>query len=71
MLEAGVRIYALRVDSAHSQAFKLLAQIIRAWGEDQGLALLWQFQNQHVTSFVLTQNIKMSLRKSLYPCISL
>jgi len=39
-LEAGVKIYALRVDSVHSEAYKVLGGISRAGSEDQqGLAL--------------------------------
>jgi len=39
-LEAGVKIYALRVDSVHSEAYKVLGGISRAGLEDQqGLTL--------------------------------
>lgn len=33
-LEAGVKIYSLRVDSTHSEAYKLLGGINRATKED-------------------------------------
>lgn len=34
-LEAGVKIYALRVDSVHSEAYKVLGGISRAGLEEQ------------------------------------
>ena len=40
-LEAGVKIYALRVDSVHSEAYKVLGGISRAGLEEQqGLSFM-------------------------------
>ena len=41
LLEAGVKIYSLRVDSVHSEAYKVLGGINRAGrGEDAGMCPL-------------------------------
>ncbi|KAK1258860.1 Condensin complex subunit 2 [Acorus gramineus] len=39
-IEAGVKIYALRVDSAHSEAYKVICGINRAGREDDGVDVL-------------------------------
>ncbi|KAM7495589.1 hypothetical protein LguiB_030198 [Lonicera macranthoides] len=60
-LEAGVKIYSLRVDSVHSEAYKVLGRIIRAGGEKE---------EEHIEHMVMNMPVKNEISPTLKDIIN-